>query len=128
MFLLYQVLKVAILAEKYASDYTWYVDTILHLIRIAGDHVSEEVSWYSLVYNILFKHVISVFLRFTFYARSTDILGSVPSDICVSLMVVQRVFGKNCPRKSSDLQVGTPQPLNRGCITLADDFLKALNT
>jgi len=38
-----QVLKVAILAEKYATDYTWYVDTILHLIRIAGDHVSEEV-------------------------------------------------------------------------------------
>jgi len=36
-------LKVAILAEKYANDYTWYVDTILHLIRIAGDHVSEEV-------------------------------------------------------------------------------------
>jgi len=34
---------VAILAEKYANDYTWYVDTILHLIRIAGDHVSEEV-------------------------------------------------------------------------------------
>ena len=42
-FLLSQVLKVAILAEKYANDYTWYVDTILHLIRIAGDHVSEEV-------------------------------------------------------------------------------------
>jgi len=42
-FVLQQVLKVAILAEKYANDYTWYVDTILHLIRIAGDHVSEEV-------------------------------------------------------------------------------------
>jgi len=39
-----QVLKVAILAEKYAVDYTWYVDTILNLIRIAGDYVSEEVS------------------------------------------------------------------------------------
>ena len=38
-----QVLKVAILAEKYAVDYTWYVDTILNLIRIAGDYVSEEV-------------------------------------------------------------------------------------
>ena len=37
------VLKVAILAEKYAVDYTWYVDTILNLIRIAGDYVSEEV-------------------------------------------------------------------------------------
>lgn len=35
--------KVAILAEKYAVDYTWYVDTILNLIRIAGDHVSEDV-------------------------------------------------------------------------------------
>ena len=39
-----QVLKVAILAEKYAVDYTWYVDVILNLIRIAGDYVSEEVS------------------------------------------------------------------------------------
>lgn len=39
------MLKVAILAEKYAVDYSWYVDTILNLIRIAGDYVSEEV-WY----------------------------------------------------------------------------------
>ena len=45
------MLKVAILAEKYAVDYTWYVDTILNLIRIAGDYVSEEVS--------------DVFVRFT---------------------------------------------------------------
>ncbi|XP_078076479.1 AP-2 complex subunit alpha-2 isoform X2 [Mustelus asterias] len=37
------VLKVAILAERYAVDYTWYVDTILNLIRIAGDYVGEEV-------------------------------------------------------------------------------------
>uniref|UniRef100_A0A2K6V6P1 AP-2 complex subunit alpha n=1 Tax=Saimiri boliviensis boliviensis TaxID=39432 RepID=A0A2K6V6P1_SAIBB len=42
------VLKVAILAEKYAVDYTWYVDTILNLIRIAGDYVSEEV-WYRVI-------------------------------------------------------------------------------
>ena len=39
------VLKVAILAEKYATDYKWYVDVILNLIRLAGDYVSEEV-WY----------------------------------------------------------------------------------
>uniref|UniRef100_A0A183CWG5 Alpha_adaptinC2 domain-containing protein n=1 Tax=Gongylonema pulchrum TaxID=637853 RepID=A0A183CWG5_9BILA len=43
-----QVLKVAILAEKYATDYTWYVDVILKLIRIAGDYVSEEV-WYRVI-------------------------------------------------------------------------------
>ncbi|CAI4225386.1 unnamed protein product [Auanema sp. JU1783] len=42
------VLKVAILAEKYASDYGWYVDVILKLIRIAGDYVSEEV-WYRVI-------------------------------------------------------------------------------
>ncbi|XP_060031850.1 AP-2 complex subunit alpha-2 isoform X2 [Erinaceus europaeus] len=42
------VLKVAILAEKYAVDYAWYVDTILNLIRVAGDYVSEEV-WYRVI-------------------------------------------------------------------------------
>lgn len=46
--LYFQVLKVAILAEKYAQDYTWYVDVILNLIRIAGDYVSEEV-WYRVI-------------------------------------------------------------------------------
>lgn len=37
------MLKVAILAEKFATDYSWYMDTILTLIRNAGDYVSEEV-------------------------------------------------------------------------------------
>ena len=47
-----QVLKVAILAEKYAVDYTWYVDVILNLIRIAGDYVSEEV-WYRVIQIVI---------------------------------------------------------------------------
>uniref|UniRef100_A0AAR2JPY2 AP-2 complex subunit alpha n=1 Tax=Pygocentrus nattereri TaxID=42514 RepID=A0AAR2JPY2_PYGNA len=46
------VLKVAILAEKYAVEYTWYVDTILNLIRIAGDYVSEEV-WYRVIQIVI---------------------------------------------------------------------------
>ncbi|KAK6191740.1 hypothetical protein SNE40_003346 [Patella caerulea] len=46
------VLKVAILAEKYAVDYTWYVDVILNLIRIAGDYVSEEV-WYRVIQIVI---------------------------------------------------------------------------
>lgn len=48
----FQVLKVAILAEKYAVDYSWYVDTILNLIRIAGDYVSEEV-WYRVIQIVI---------------------------------------------------------------------------
>ncbi|XP_021442083.2 AP-2 complex subunit alpha-2 isoform X3 [Oncorhynchus mykiss] len=46
------VLKVAILAEKYAVDYTWYVDTILNLIRFAGDYVSDEV-WYRVIQIVI---------------------------------------------------------------------------
>ncbi|SJL05604.1 probable alpha-adaptin C [Armillaria ostoyae] len=42
------VLKIAILTEKYASSYKWYVDTILRLISAAGDHVGDEV-WYRVV-------------------------------------------------------------------------------
>ncbi|KAJ9084078.1 hypothetical protein DSO57_1028047 [Entomophthora muscae] len=42
------VLKIAILTEKFATEYSWYVDTILQLISAAGDYVSEEV-WYRVV-------------------------------------------------------------------------------
>ncbi|CAF1367403.1 unnamed protein product [Adineta steineri] len=42
------VLKIAILSEKYAVDYKWYLDIMLKLIRIAGDFVSEEV-WYRVI-------------------------------------------------------------------------------
>lgn len=42
------VLKIAILTEKYASSYKWYVDMILQLISTAGEHVGDEV-WYRVV-------------------------------------------------------------------------------
>jgi AP-2 complex subunit alpha len=42
------VVKIAILTEKYAPSYTWYVDTILQLISAAGDHVGDEV-WYRVI-------------------------------------------------------------------------------
>ena len=45
-------MKVAILAEKYATDYTWYVDVILNLIRIAGDYVSDEV-WFRVIQIVI---------------------------------------------------------------------------
>ena len=46
------MLKIAILAEKFAQDYTWYVDTILNLIRLAGDYISEEV-WYRIIQIVI---------------------------------------------------------------------------
>jgi AP-2 complex subunit alpha len=46
------VLKVAILAEKYATDYKWYVDVILNLIPLASDYVSEEV-WHRVIQIVI---------------------------------------------------------------------------
>lgn len=60
------VLKVAILAEKYATDYTWYVNVILKLIWIAGDYVSEEV-WYRVIQVSCFICLFSSFYYFYFY-------------------------------------------------------------
>ncbi|KAI8999428.1 adaptin N terminal region-domain-containing protein [Gaertneriomyces semiglobifer] len=42
------VLKIAIITEKFATDYSWYVDVILQLITIAGDNVNNEI-WYRVV-------------------------------------------------------------------------------
>lgn len=60
------VLKVAILAEKYAVDYTWYVDVILNLIRIAGDYVSEEV-WYRVIQIVINRDDVQGYAAKTVY-------------------------------------------------------------
>ena len=36
-------LKVAILAEKYAVDFKWYIDCVLKMIELAGEYVSEDI-------------------------------------------------------------------------------------
>lgn len=42
------VLKIAILAEKFATDLRWYIDVILQLIQLAGDFVTDDI-WYRVV-------------------------------------------------------------------------------
>lgn len=71
-----QVLKVAILAEKYAVDYSWYVDTILNLIRIAGDYVSEEV-WYRVLQIVTNRDDVQGYAAKTVFEVSTP--TSIPS-------------------------------------------------
>jgi len=66
-----QVLKVAILAEKYAVDYTWYVDVILNLIRIAGDYVSEEV-WYRVIQIVINRDDVQGYAAKTVYEVCTS--------------------------------------------------------
>ena len=76
-----QVLKVAILAEKYATDYKWYVDVILNLIRLAGDYVSEEVGSTQIIktFPLDFKYlffimIINTIIRFDQGIRGGRIL------------------------------------------------------
>ncbi|EPZ33551.1 Adaptin/AP-1 alpha/gamma subunit-like protein, partial [Rozella allomycis CSF55] len=42
------VLKIAILAEKFATEYSWYIDVMLNLLSAAGDQISNEI-WYRVV-------------------------------------------------------------------------------
>jgi len=42
------VLKIAILAEKFAANYAWYVDTILTLISAAPEDVPDDI-WFRVV-------------------------------------------------------------------------------
>lgn len=46
------VVKIAIVAEKYSNDLTWYVDTMLQIISLAGDYVTEAV-WYRIVQIVI---------------------------------------------------------------------------
>lgn len=36
-------LKIAILAEKYANDFSWYIDVCLKMLEVAGDYVSDDI-------------------------------------------------------------------------------------
>jgi len=36
-------LKIAILAEKYANEYNWYIDIVLKMMEVAGDFVTEDI-------------------------------------------------------------------------------------
>lgn len=61
----------AILAEKYAQDYTWYVDVILNLIRIAGDYVSEEV-WYRVIQIVVNREDVQGYAAKTVFEVSEE--------------------------------------------------------
>ncbi|KAJ1736110.1 hypothetical protein LPJ61_000160 [Coemansia biformis] len=45
-------LKVAILTEKFATEYAWYVDVMMRLVSLAGDHMGDEV-WHRIVQVVL---------------------------------------------------------------------------
>ena len=73
------VLKIAILAEKYATDIQWYVNINLRLIAMAGDHVSDEV-WQRVIQIVTNNESLQV------YAAQT-ILEYIKADQCHETLV-----------------------------------------
>jgi AP-2 complex subunit alpha len=39
------VLKIAILAEKFAPDLSWYVDVVIRLLTKSGDQITDDIWW-----------------------------------------------------------------------------------
>jgi len=82
------VLKIAILTEKYATEYSWYVDIMLQLISIAGDFVSDEV-WYRIIQIVTNNEDLQE------YAART-LMYSLKSPICheTTLKVAGYILGE----------------------------------
>ena len=91
----FQVLKVAILAEKYATDYKWYVDVILNLIRLAGDYVSEEVKDILKIAKKK-KFYLKKFNYLNFFLRSGIALFKLSSIVRMSKATRPRRFLRPC--------------------------------
>ncbi|KAI9363390.1 Adaptor protein complex AP-2 alpha subunit [Zopfochytrium polystomum] len=68
------VLKIAILTEKFAMEYSWYVDVILQLITIAGDHISDDI-WFRVIQIITNNEDLQVY-------AATTLLAALNSPAC----------------------------------------------
>ncbi len=53
------VLKIAIIAERYNTDWTWYLDTMLSVLTLAGDFVPGD-AWHRIIHATTNNKVIAV--------------------------------------------------------------------
>ena len=58
------VLKIAVIAEKYVSEYTWYVDAMIRLISIAGDVVGDSL-WHRVIQIVLSHEDLREYAAYT---------------------------------------------------------------
>lgn len=86
--------KIAILSEKFAADLKWYLDTLVKVIMVAGDFVSEDV-WHRVVHIVtnntelhdyaaqkLYEIVQSKFAHEIVIALGAYVLGEFGVNIC----------------------------------------------
>ncbi|KAL7747646.1 hypothetical protein RI367_006935 [Sorochytrium milnesiophthora] len=65
------VLKIAILAEKFAPNYTWYLDTILQIIATAGEYTSDDI-WHRIVQIVSNQPDLQTYATQTIYRSLRD--------------------------------------------------------
>ncbi|KAJ3324497.1 hypothetical protein HDV06_006908 [Boothiomyces sp. JEL0866] len=82
------VLKIAIVAEKFVTEYTWYVDVILKLITTAGDAASDSL-WFRVV------QIVTNVVDLREYAAYT-ILQAVKQSHCheVTVRIAGHILGE----------------------------------
>lgn len=77
------VLMIAILAEKFCSDFTWYVEVIMALISNAGDHISDDI-WHRACHIVvntppIQKHAAEIIFRALQSPSAHEVLVKVAS-------------------------------------------------
>lgn len=65
------VLKIAILAERFANDLRWYLDVILTLISTAGDYVSDDI-WYRAIQIVTNNENLQKYAALTMFKALQD--------------------------------------------------------
>ncbi|GAB5368039.1 hypothetical protein AAMO2058_001283600 [Amorphochlora amoebiformis] len=65
------VLKIAILAERFASDLRWYLDVVLKLITLAGDYVTADI-WYRAIQIVINNENLQKYAAYTMFKALGD--------------------------------------------------------
>ena len=100
------VLKIAILAERFATNLNWYVDTVLQMIRVAGAYISQEI-WHRVVQIITNNEDIQLYATQQIYETAIP-PGADETLICLSAYVLGE-FGYLLADKEDDPITGLQQ-------------------
>ena len=100
------VLKIAILAERFATNLDWYVDTVLQMIRVAGAYISQEI-WHRVVQIITNNEDIQLYATQQIYETAIP-PGADETLICLAAYVLGE-FGYLLADKEDDPITGLQQ-------------------
>jgi len=100
------VLKIAVLSERHAHDYKWYVDVILRLISLAGDFVAEDV-WWRVIQIITNNETVQL------YAAQRVFESLTPQHVHLTMIKVGcHVIGENADQLVKDGSVSSQRVLD----------------